>query len=190
MEMPMYDKTRLAIFDLDGTLFDTFPVNYASYSEALREYGYTVTEDYFRNCCYTHYSAFLPAIVGHDKDKIELIHKKKQVYYREYLGKARMNSHLFNMLDVLRSSYYTAIVTTASKTNCGDILRFFDKKDRFDLLVTPEDYAHAKPDPEGFIKAMEYFKMPAGETLIFEDSDIGIEAARKTGASVFIVNQF
>lgn len=47
-----------------------------------------------------------------------------------------------------------------------------------------------KPDPEGFIIAMNHFGIDAEHTVIFEDSEVGIMAARETGASVNIVDKF
>lgn len=58
----------------------------------------------------------------------------------------------------------------------------FHVKGLFDLILTQEDIEKPKPDPEGFIKAMEYFMINSKETAIFEDSDVGIEAARRSGA--------
>ena len=60
----------------------------------------------------------------------------------------------------------------------------------FDLIISHEDIINVKPNPEGFIKAMEYFDIEPKETIIFEDSDVGIEAARNSQANVFVVNKF
>ena len=35
-------KNKLAIFDLDGTLFDTVPANFAAYERVLRKYGFSL----------------------------------------------------------------------------------------------------------------------------------------------------
>ena len=50
------------------------------------------------------------------------------------------------------------------------------------LLVTK-----MKPNPEGYLKAMEYFKIKLEETIIFEDSDAGLEAAKSSGAFYYKV---
>ncbi len=44
-----------------------------------------------------------------------------------------------------------------------------------------------KPDPEGFLKALDALKAPAPEALVFEDSLAGIEAARRAGMAVAFV---
>ena len=82
------------------------------------------------------------------------------------------------------------MVTTASRQNCEDILKYFNKGDLFDLIIVQEDVKRVKPDPEGFNSAMNYFSVEPDQTVIFEDSKVGIEAARRSGANVMIVNQF
>ena len=62
------------------------------------------------------------------------------------------------------------------------------KLDRYlDLVVSNEDVARAKPDPEMYRKAIEQFQLSPNEVLILEDHDHGIEAARASGANVLIV---
>ena len=73
-------------------------------------------------------------------------------------------------------------MTTASKENCREILGALNIMDIFDLILTHDDIEKVKPDPEGFLKAMQYFKAKPEETIIFEDSDVGIEAAKQSGA--------
>lgn len=183
-------KDYLAIFDLDGTLFDTGEVNYVSYREALRPYGIELEHDYFiRKCNGKHYTEFLPMILE-NVEHMEMVHAAKKEVYGKNLEKARVNRHLFQMIKLLRKEYYTAIVTTASLRNSLDILRYFGYLELFDLLITQEDIKKAKPDPEGFLLAMQKLNKDAGHTLIFEDSEVGICAARASGASVIVVNKF
>ena len=187
----MTKKKFLAIFDLDGTLFDTTEVNYYAYLDALREYGFGIDKDFFtEQCSGRHYTEFLPKILGESTSLIEKVHALKKQLYASKLDKAKMNRHLFKMVELMSSIYNTAIVTTASQKNTLDILRHFECENIFDVLITQEDIKKPKPNPEGFLKTMAYFGVDKEKTIIFEDSDIGIEAARETGASVMVVDSF
>ena len=182
-------KNQLAIFDLDGTLFDTRMVNYLSYKKALNEFNAEIEYDYFAEFCNGRkYTVFLPEII--DNQHIEKVHSLKKLYYRDFLNKAIENTHLFNIVKHIKFDYYIALVTTASKKNTKDILCAFNKENDFDLIVTQEDITNPKPDPEGFLCAMEHFSIQKENTIIFEDSEVGIIAAQKTGASVFVVKGF
>ena len=86
--------------------------------------------------------------------------------------------------------YHIAVVTTASRKNTMDILGAYGYGSYFDLIVTAEDIINVKPDPEGFLYAMDHFNIRAEDTVIFEDSYTGIETAKVTGAAVFAVEQF
>lgn len=182
---------KLALFDLDGTLFNTNEVNYYAYKEALKEKGYNLDYEYYSNYCNgRHYKVFLPQIVNNNEDIVNYVHRRKKELYFNYLSKAKINIHLFNMIEALKETYSVAIVTTASKQNTYDILKYYNKFDLFDLILTSDDIEKQKPDPEGYLKAISYFNVSPSDTIIFEDSDVGIESANKTGSSVFIVGKF
>ena len=181
---------KLLITDLDGTLLDTKDVNYCAYREALKRFGYAIDYSYFCDFCNgRHYTDFLPKVVGND-ERLKEIHELKKVYYKTYIDKAQVNHGLTDIIRLLRPEYKTAVVTTASKENCEEILNQFELRDLFDLVLTQEDVTNAKPNPEGFLRAMEYFASTPEETIIFEDSEVGIEAARKSGAAYYKTYKF
>ncbi|WP_371212226.1 HAD family hydrolase [Leptotrichia sp. oral taxon 212] len=116
-------------------------------------------------------------------------YNKKNIY-RDNLKYAKINNYLFDIIESLKNNYYIALVTTASKQNSEEILEFFNKKEVFELFIFAENVEKKKPDPEGFIKAMEYFNISPENTLIFEDSDIGIKAAQRSGANIMKIEKF
>ena len=184
---------KLTCFDLDGTLFDTNLVNYYAYKKALEECSFILDKEYYISKCNgRHYTEFLPVITNNaPKEIIEKIHARKKELYPEFLDKAIVNEGLFQIILGLRSNgCKTVVVTTASRKNTIDILSYYKKLECFDDLITAEDYINKKPAPDSFIEAMKRFNVNATETIIFEDSDVGIEAAQNSGASVFVVNKF
>lgn len=174
---------KLVIVDLDGTLFDTKDVNYHAYKEAITPYGYDLDYKYYCEFCNgRHYLDFLPQITTNDKETLSAIHKAKKMAYRDYLNKAVLNNGLVDIIRLMKSEYKTAVVTTASRDNCYDILNQFNLIELFDLILTHDDVTKAKPNPEGFLKAMHHFNVTPADTIIFEDSDVGLEAAKRSGA--------
>jgi beta-phosphoglucomutase len=178
-------KKWLALFDFDGTLFDTNDVNFYAYREALKEFGYDLSRNFWeQQCLGRHYKEFLPKIINDDTMLIKTVHEKKKTCYIKYLSYAKSNNHLFKMIPLLKISYYVAIVSTASRRNVLDLLTTFGYDTLFDAIFTQEDVTCQKPDPEGYLKAMEYFKVLPQNTIIFEDSKQGLEAAMAVGGSV------
>ncbi len=182
---------RLAIFDMDGTLYNTNDVNYFAYKESLEKYNISIDYEYYCNYCNgRHYSVFIPPLVNGDKDKIKDIHETKKNVYSKYLDKVKINEQLFNIIIDMKANYKIALVTTASKKNTMEILKYTNKLDLFDLILTADDIKKPKPDPEGFLLAINKFEVKPKDCIIFEDSDVGIEAAKKTNASVLRIESF
>ena len=179
-------KNKLAIFDLDGTLFDTKDVNYNAYQNAIKMTGIGKIIDYNDFCnLYNgkNYRDFLPKIIPNiSEEQMKNIHNLKKDIYINYLDKAKKNNLLFAILQEMKESFFLSVVTNASKKNVNEILEKFSVKDLFDLLITQEDIENPKPSAEGFLKVMDYFNISKENTIIFEDSEIGIQAAVKSGA--------
>lgn len=177
--------------DLDGTLFDTKEVNYRAYQEAVKLYGFNIEYEYYcKHCNGRHYLDFLPQITTEDKDVLSEIHKRKKEIYASKLEYARLNNTLVDVLKCCKSESKVALVTTASKQNTEDILNKFKIYNLFDLIITQDDIKKMKPDPESYLMAMKYFGVEAKECVIFEDSSVGIEAAERSGATVFVVKGY
>lgn len=54
-------------------------------------------------------------------------------------------------------------------------------RDWFDAMVTAEDTPRHKPDPDVFLEAAKRLNVDAAKCIVFEDTDIGLEAARRAG---------
>ena len=149
-----------------------------------------MSDYYCEYCNGRYYLDFLPQLSTSDPRVLSEIHEIKKKTYSEYLHLARLNSHLVNIIRIAKSEYKIALVTTASKSNTYEILQYFGLVEYFDLILTHDDISLSKPDPEGFLKAMAHFNSAPEECIIFEDSTVGIEAALKTGAELFIVKGY
>lgn len=180
-------KSKLAMFDMDGTLYDTRAVNFYSYKKALEIMGISIEFEWFLSNCYgRYYKDFLKPVT----DEIEKVHELKKSFYGEFLNTAVENTHLFNIINSIRDDYYTALVTTASRKNTMELLRCFDREDCFDIIITQEDVKKNKPDPEAYIYTMEHFNIAPQDSIIFEDSKTGVAAAKASGANLYIVKGY
>lgn len=186
MEGNITARNKLAVFDLDGTLFDTKNVNYAAYSEALDECRIPHEIDYEFYCDFcngNNYKVFLPRIVKKiTEPQMEKVHDKKKKLYKKYLDRAEKNDHLFSLIELIKGKYQIAVVTTASRENTEEILNCFGVKELFDFIITQEDVMKTKPSPECFEKAMAMAGASPEDTIIFEDSETGLTAAAASGA--------
>jgi HAD superfamily hydrolase (TIGR01509 family) len=80
-----------------------------------------------------------------------------------------------------------AVVSGSTRDSVTASLEALKILDRFDTLVCAGDYARSKPDPEPFLIAAERLGKAPADCLVFEDTDMGIQAATAAGmASVKI----
>jgi beta-phosphoglucomutase len=189
----MRDKKFLAVFDMDGTLFDTRKTNFFAYHDAIKEVvGNSVEYDIFNSLSNgQNYKNFLPKIVEKiSNDEINEIHNLKKLYYKKHIKCAIKNDHLFRIISSIKDSYIITLATTASKKNTIEILNHFKVIDLFEIVVAQEDVVNLKPDPECFINIMHETNIEPINTLIFEDSVVGMEAARLSKASVVNIDIF
>ena len=182
---------RLLMIDLDGTLFDTKEINYRAYKEAIEPYGFEIDYKYYCEFCNgKYYMDFLPQITTSDKIILQEMHKRKKEAYNKYLSYARVNQALVDLIKGRDAECKAVLVTTASKQNTYDLLNKFELVDMFDSILTNDDIIKPKPDPEGYLKAMTQYHVEPKECVIFEDSNVGIEAAEKTGATIFLARGY
>ena len=89
----------------------------------------------------------------------------------------------------LKEKNFTLAITTTTKRTNMEIYRTLNKNiiskapldEYFDLIYTREDVAKIKPNPEVYLKAMQAFNAKPEECIVFEDSLVGIKAAKNAG---------
>ena len=90
---------------------------------------------------------------------------------------------LMELLDALeRAAIPKAIATSSSRRLTDACLGPFQLAGRFSFILTSEDIAHGKPNPEVYLLAAWRFGVPPGEMLVLEDSHNGCRAAAAAGA--------
>ncbi len=196
-------RIRLILLDFDGTLVDTRRANALAYVAALTESGYPLTEEeyaarYFGMRC----NEFLIRYGIDDPLERERLRLRKIALYPAFFDSVRLNEPLWRFCRQFRETQggKVWIVSTGSPDNIRNVLRHVgiggpeasdvsDSSDaespdgRVDGILSGLDIAVSKPAPDCFLEAMRREGCTPSETLIFEDSPVGIEAARRSGAS-------
>ena len=178
---------RAVLVDLDGTLADTAEANYHAYSTALTEHGGAVGREAFDRIAHGRsWRQFLPELIaaqGLSADPAVIAGRKAELY-ATMMDRIRINDPLRRLITAMRATCQTALVTTASKSNAGNIIRHHGLAPLFDIQVTGDDVQRHKPDPEAYQMAAGMLGVSPEQCLVFEDSDIGVASATAFGAAV------
>lgn len=174
---------KTIITDFDGTLVDTFEANLRAYQKAFQEVGLNLTAERYRECFGYRYDRFMQEMGVTDKIIANSIKELKKQYYPEYFDCLKPNTTLIHLIAGIKAmGGKTAIASTARKENLMNAVKFLGIAHYFDLILAGIDVKKGKPEPEIYIKSMAALGVTPEETLIFEDSDIGITAAIASGA--------
>ena len=193
-------QIRLILLDFDGTLADTRRANTLAYVATLREAGYTLTEEeyaakYFGMRC----NEFLTRYGIADPAERERLRLRKIALYPPFFDTVRLNRPIWDFCRQFRAQGGRVwIVSTGSRANIGNVMRHLGiggpaagpaeaTLGRVNGVLSGADVARSKAHPDCFLEAMRREGCTPRETLIFEESAIGIEAARRSGASYFVV---
>ena len=174
---------KAIITDFDGTLVDTFEANLRAYQKAYQSVGLDITAEKYRECFGLRYDAFMARMGIFDDATAYKIKELKKDYYPLYFEHLVPNLTLIDMIDTFHQmGGKTAIASTARKENLMNAVECLNLEKHFDLIFAGVDVKKGKPDPEIYNKTMEALGVTPDETLIFEDSDIGVGAAIACGA--------
>lgn len=177
-------EIKLIITDFDGTLVDTFNANLKAYQKAFSEVGLELTEIQYRQCFGFRFEKFMEAMNVKDDDIAKQIRKLKGEYYPVFFHLLTTNQSLLDFIRKFRlGGGKTAVASTARRKNLENALTHIGALEDFDLVLAGEDVNKGKPDPEIYNTIMNSFGVVPGETLIFEDSEVGLKAANDSGAN-------
>lgn len=185
-------KYDALLFDCDGTLADTMPAHYRGWLSVTEAHGIPFDEDRF-------YSlggrptrdivATLAAEQGVALDVDWAAHLKEQAFLAQ-LHRVEAIDPVVEVVLRSRGRIPMAVVTGGYQAVCRKILDHLGIADAFSTIVASEDTARHKPDPDPFLEAARRLGARPERCVVWEDSSLGIEAARRAGMHWIDVRSF
>ncbi|WP_433533559.1 HAD family hydrolase [Micromonospora sp. CA-263727] len=179
------------LFDCDGTIVDSMPLHYTAWRQTLDEWSCPFPEEVF----YAWAGRPTADIVAelneqHGLDMpVEAVVADREARFQRLLPQATGIPGVLHHIDDAHGRIPFAVVSGSTRDAVTASLDALGILDRFDVLVCAGDYTRAKPDPEPFLRAAELLGVPPGACLVFEDADLGIEAATAAGMAAVRVPQ-
>jgi HAD superfamily hydrolase (TIGR01509 family) len=160
----------------------SMPLHYIAWRQALAEWNCNFEESLF----YAWGGMPVTEIISTLNKNHELnmpveqvAHRKEQLYY-ENLPQLKAVPEVLEHIELRHGQIPFAVV---SGSNHESVTAALNLLDRFDTLVCAGDYERSKPDPEAFLIAAERLKVSPQYCLVFEDTEMGIQAATGAGMS-------
>jgi HAD superfamily hydrolase (TIGR01509 family) len=177
------------LFDCDGTIADSMPLHYVAWSRALSEWNCEFREELFYawgGMPVADIISALNAKHGLNMPREDVARRKEQLYF-EILPQLKAVPEVLEHIEARHGQIPFAVVSGSTRDSVTASLETLNILDRFDTLVCAGDYVKSKPDPEPFLIAAERLGIAPADCLVFEDTDMGIQAATAGGmASVKI----
>ncbi|MFM9059519.1 MAG: HAD family hydrolase [Planctomycetaceae bacterium] len=180
------------LFDCDGTLADTMPAHFRAWIRVTSAHGIEFDAERFYAFAgrpTRDIAATLARGAGLDIDVDRAAALKEETFLAQ-LDAVRPIDPVVDVARRARGRVPTAVVTGGYRQVCLKILAHVGIAEAFDTIVASEDTARHKPDPDPFLEAARRLGARPERCVVWEDSDLGIEAARRAGMTWIDVRSF
>jgi beta-phosphoglucomutase family hydrolase len=174
---------RAYLFDCDGTLVDSMPLHYRAWKKALLEWNCDFDERLF----YSWGGMPVAEIIATLNQRhglnmpVEAVSHRKENLYFELLPELQPVPEVLEHVEQAYGRVPFAVVSGSTKESVTASLVALNLLDRFDAMVCAGDYKKSKPDPEAFLMAAAKLGAEPESCLVFEDTEMGIQAATAAG---------
>jgi HAD superfamily hydrolase (TIGR01509 family) len=174
---------RAYLFDCDGTIADSMPLHYLAWKKALGEWNCEFEQELF----YAWGGMPVAEIISTLNQRhgltmpVEVVSRRKESLYFELLPHLKAVPEVLEHIEAEHGRTPFAVVSGSTRESVTASLVSLNLLDRFDALVCAGEYTKSKPDPEAFLLAAARLGVKAEACLVFEDTEMGIQAARAAG---------
>lgn len=174
---------RAYLFDCDGTVADSMPLHYIAWSTALAQWNCEFPEELFYA-----WGGKPPVEIVATLNKmrglampVEAVAEHKESLYFSLLPRLAAIPEVVAHIDDRYGKIPFAVVSGGRRDSVIRTLTTIGLIDKFVAIVGSDNYARSKPAPDGFLLAAERLGVAPADCLVFEDTDLGVQAAVAAG---------
>jgi len=178
----------VVIFDLDGVLVDSQPLQYQSYNEVFSKYGHQIAKKDWLE--WIHHGMDHTQLIKREKLPLDpkVIHNEKMLLYAQLIDSTMvLKSGVKELIDQLVNNQYRLCIASASRIeSIEQIVKKFALEASFEYLLSDRDIEFPKPHPHIFLEAARLMGVTPEECVVIEDSLAGLRAAKAAGMRCII----
>ncbi len=175
------------IFDCDGTLVDTMPLHYQAWLEYVQKFKAHFPEDLFYDLAGAPSEKITEVLnekFGYQLDPQRTAKEKEKLFLEKYLPQAQPIEPVIAIAREYKGKLPLAVATGGIPPVVKSALKAIGMAGFFDAIVTSEDVEHGKPAPDTFLEAARRLNVEPEHCVVFEDSEMGLEGARRANMTV------
>lgn len=185
-------KIELAIFDMDGLIFDSERAFEKELKKVMLSYGYNLTEDIYKSTIgLTGKSLKEKMLLNYGSDyPFEEISKKarQEVSSLSQSGNIDIKKGIPELLEFFNQKGIRCAVASSTKSQYVDLyLKSAGLREYFNSVTGGEETERSKPEPDIFLAACKKENSVPGKTVVFEDSPNGVTAALRANMNVVCI---
>jgi len=186
MTIQVHPEAKALIFDLDGTLSNSLPVHVATWNQIGENYGFKFDPEIMMEMTGRPTIEFARHIVSRYKLAVdpEDIVRQKQTSFWDLAHLLEPVEEVLSIVKEYHGKLPMAVGTGASRKSAEVQLGALGVTKYFDAIVSADDVTRHKPEPETFLECARQMNVEPEACQVFEDGDLGIEAAQKAGMIV------
>ena len=184
LEVPA-GEFRAYLFDCDGTIVDSMPLHYVAWKKALADWNCPFEEELFYSWGGRPVREIIAALnqMHALEMPVDAVAKRKEDLYFALEDQLKAIPEVIEHIEAKHGHIPLAVVSGSRRKSVLHSLSALGLVEKFDVLVCAEDYVRGKPAPDCFLTAAEKLGVNPKDCLVFEDTEMGIEAARAAGMS-------
>ena len=177
------------IFDCDGTLADTMPLHFMAWQNVLTGYGFSFDEDLFYSLGGQPTDRIVQDLSTAQQIEVDVMQvtEEKEAAFLEMLGDVKPIEPIVAIAHEFLGKLPMGVGSGGQREVVKQILQHLSLESIFDCVVGSEDTDRHKPEPDVFLEVARRLEVPAGCCRVYEDADLGVEAARRAGMDCFDV---
>lgn len=183
---------KLIIFDMDGLMFDTERLVMRACIEAGKLLNYNITEKLYIKTIATDLNiaeAYFKEELGEQFDINEFYYETRKI--RDKLIEEQglpVKPGLYELIEYLEKRGVKKAVASSSRLSViNNYLKLANLSNRFDKIMSSEQFEKGKPNPEIFLKTCEELGIEPKEAMVLEDSINGLMAANNANIKCIVV---
>jgi HAD superfamily hydrolase (TIGR01509 family) len=178
---------KAVVFDKDGVLADSESINLRAAFEVFGAHGYELGPDDEPAIVGKHPIDYVPELARRvgmgETEQRGVIDEQDGVYNRIWQEQGRLFEGAREALEAARRlGFGVGLASSSTRREVDAFIDRFELAASFDVTLSLDDVARAKPDPEMYVLAAQRLGVPASEMLVVEDSEHGIRSAKAAGA--------